>query len=59
VAPSLRSGAAPPGRGEVTRARRFACPSDDYVWYRRTAGSPIPICPTHDVRLVPDVRPRS
>jgi hypothetical protein len=60
VPPAVRSGAAPPGRGEVVRAPRFRCPSNDYVvWYRRTAGSPIPVCPTHNVRLVPDVRPQS
>ena len=56
---AVRSGAAPPGRGEVVRAPRFRCVSGDYIWYRRKADSAIPICPTHNARLVPDVRPRS
>jgi hypothetical protein len=58
VPPAVRSGAAPPGHGEVVRAPRFRCPSGDYVWYRRTAASAIPVCPTHDARLVPDARPQ-
>jgi hypothetical protein len=57
VPPTVRSGAAPPGHGEVVRAPRFRCPEgNDYVWYRRTASSPIPLCPTHNVRLAPDVQ---
>lgn len=57
VPSTVRSGAAPPGHGEVVRAPRFRCPQgNDYVWYRRTASSPIPLCPTHDVRLAPDVQ---
>jgi hypothetical protein len=44
------------GGGSVVPARRFRCPAgNDYVWYRRTVAQPIGTCPTHQVRLVPDV----
>lgn len=39
--------------GEVVAAPRFACPRGDYVWYRRSAARPIPVCRTHQVRLTP------
>jgi hypothetical protein len=54
VVEQTRSGAAPPpGHGGVVAAPRFRCPQGDYVWYRRTAVQPLPICPTHGVRVVP------
>lgn len=40
------------GRGEVVVAPRFACPEGDYTWYRRSPARPIPLCRTHQVRLV-------
>lgn len=30
----------------------YSCPQGDYKWHRRTVGSPIPECPTHQVPLV-------
>jgi hypothetical protein len=43
------------GDGELVRARRFRCPKrNDFTWYRRSAAQPIPLCPTDEVRLVPD-----
>jgi hypothetical protein len=45
-----------PGTGDILPSRRFRCPANDYTWYRRTAGQPIPFCPTHNRRLVPDVQ---
>lgn len=41
-----------PGYGTVTSAARFACPQDDYVWWQRAAGQPVPPCPTHGPGLV-------
>jgi hypothetical protein len=32
-------------------ADRYACPEDDYVWYRPDVGTPVPACPTHRVKL--------
>ncbi len=52
----VRSGAAPPGLGEVVRAPRYRCAANDYVWYRRSPGVAIPVCPTHGMRLEPDRR---
>jgi hypothetical protein len=44
-----------PGAALPVRAPRYRCPDgDDYVWYRRSAGTAIPLCPTHSVRLVAD-----
>jgi hypothetical protein len=53
-AESTRSDTALPGLGSVVAAPRFRCPRNDYVWRRRVARLPIPLCPTHHVRLIPD-----
>ncbi|MDQ6615625.1 MAG: hypothetical protein M3083_13015 [Actinomycetota bacterium] len=57
--PAVRGGgSAWGGDGEVVRAGRFCCPvAGDYVWYRRTVAQPIRSCPTHQLRLVPDLAP--
>jgi hypothetical protein len=34
-------------------ARKYVCPQGDYNWYRMSAGTPIPACPTHGLPLVP------
>jgi hypothetical protein len=44
------------GGGEVVAAPRFACPRGDFVWYRRLASVPVPVCRTHGVRLLPSGR---
>jgi len=40
------------GVGSPIRAPRFRCRYGDYLWYRRSAGLPIPQCPTHGIPLV-------
>jgi hypothetical protein len=40
------------GSGELVQAPRFACPNGDYVWYRRTRSRSVPLCRTHQLRLV-------
>jgi hypothetical protein len=36
-------------------APRYSCPrGGDYVWYRPDIGTPIPLCPTHQVGLTRD-----
>jgi hypothetical protein len=40
-----------PGLGQPV-LDRYACPVDqDYVWYRRSPASAVPLCPTHRVQL--------
>ncbi|MBW4475140.1 MAG: hypothetical protein KME45_32885 [Stenomitos rutilans HA7619-LM2] len=41
-----------PGGSGAVSAQKYLCPQGDYVWYRRSAGIPIPTCPTHG-ELVP------
>lgn len=41
-----------PGSSGAISAQKFVCPYGDYVWYRRSAGIPVPTCPTHGA-LVP------
>jgi hypothetical protein len=41
-----------PGSAPPAHAGKFGCPNDDYVWYRRTSSTPIPVCPTHSIALV-------
>jgi hypothetical protein len=45
-----------PGHGSPTIAPRFQCPRGDYLWYRRSAGLPVPTCPTHGLPLEPDTQ---
>jgi hypothetical protein len=53
----IRSGYQPlPGHGSPTPAARFRCPFGDYLWYRRSAGLPVPLCPTHRAPLELDDR---
>ena len=33
-------------------AGKYVCPLGDYTWYRPAAGTPVPPCPTHAVKLV-------
>ena len=42
-----------PGYSRPPLATKYVCPiANDYTWYRE-ATSPIPVCPTHLVQLVP------
>jgi hypothetical protein len=41
----------PLGDPSPTAADRYTCPQGDYVWYRPDVATPIPGCPTHQVRL--------
>ncbi|NET34884.1 MAG: hypothetical protein F6K19_23150 [Cyanothece sp. SIO1E1] len=41
-----------PGSSGLTSALKYTCPYNDYTWFRRTIGSPIPTCPTHQIQLV-------
>ena len=34
------------GPGGPVHAGKYACPGGDYVWYRPSAGVPVPRCPT-------------
>jgi len=36
-----------PGRVGAIAAPRYVCPEGDFVWYRRSLGTPIPKCPSH------------
>lgn len=36
-----------PGRSGAIAAPKYTCPQGDYVWYQRSAGQPIPHCPSH------------
>jgi hypothetical protein len=40
-----------PGEQQPTHTGKFACPQSDYIWYRPSVGTPIPVCPTHGVTL--------
>ena len=42
------------GSGGPVAAQKYRCPDpeNDYVWYRRAAGSQVPLCPTHKIPLV-------
>ncbi|MHC0066939.1 hypothetical protein ACWATR_29185 [Nostoc sp. UIC 10890] len=43
-----------PGKGQPISASKYRCPQgDDYSWYRRSVGTAIPNCPTHNVPLIP------
>lgn len=43
----------PAGDPVPVAARKYACPQGDYSWYRMSAGTPVPACPTHGLNLVP------
>jgi hypothetical protein len=50
---SVTKGFAPlPGKSGPITAPKFVCPEGDYVWYQRSAGTPVPDCPTHG-KLIP------
>jgi hypothetical protein len=36
-----------PGSSGAVSAQKYVCPQGDYVWYQRSAGIPVPPCPTH------------
>jgi hypothetical protein len=36
-----------PGSSDAVSAPKFVCPQGDYVWYQRSIGIPIPVCPSH------------
>ncbi|MEB3292251.1 MAG: hypothetical protein VKJ24_03750 [Synechococcales bacterium] len=36
-----------PGGSGAVSAQKYVCPQGDYVWYQRSAGIPVPTCPTH------------
>ena len=42
----------PPGDITAIPPDKYACPQGDYIWYRRSVASTIPVCPTHFVKLV-------
>lgn len=41
----------PLGNPVPVAARKYVCPQGDYTWYRLSAGTPIPPCPTHALKL--------
>lgn len=44
-----------PGTGApLSLGGRYRCPENDYVWYVRAVGTPVPLCPTHQIPLQPD-----
>jgi hypothetical protein len=42
-----------PGTSPAVPMPVFTCPKCDYTWYRVAVGVPIPLCPTHKIKLVP------
>jgi hypothetical protein len=48
-------GAGSPLPGDAT----FRCPENDFVWVRRTVGTPVPLCHTHHIPLVRDPGPEA
>ncbi|WP_088893244.1 hypothetical protein [Leptolyngbya ohadii] len=36
-----------PGSIGSVSAQKYVCPHNDYIWYRRSIGIPIPACPSH------------
>ena len=40
------------GDPSLQSATKYVCPHSDYTWYRED-NSPIPLCPTHLIDLVP------
>ncbi|GAC1312185.1 MAG: hypothetical protein NVSMB19_26500 [Vulcanimicrobiaceae bacterium] len=49
---AVRAYEGPPGSLTPVLADKYDCPQGDYPWYRSSVGVPIPVCPTHKVRLV-------
>ena len=43
-----------PGNGQPVAAHKYVCAAGDYVWYRRSTGVPVPVCPTHGELLPAD-----
>lgn len=41
-----------PGGSGAVSAQKYICPQGDYIWYRRSAGISVPVCPTHG-ELIP------
>ncbi|MCC5612578.1 hypothetical protein LC612_39265 [Nostoc sp. CHAB 5834] len=41
-----------PGSGDAISASKYVCPEGDFVWYRRSIGVSIPICPTHGALIL-------
>ena len=41
-----------PGDPMPVHAGKYGCPRNDYVWYRPTSGTGIPLCPTHGIDLI-------
>lgn len=40
------------GDPALQSATKYVCPHNDYTWYRED-NSPIPLCPTHLIALIP------
>jgi hypothetical protein len=40
-----------PGAPVATPPDKYRCPEGDFVFYRRTAAVPLPVCPTHRAPL--------
>ena len=43
-----------PGTASPVAAQKYCCPDrdKDFIWWRRSAGIPVPVCPTHRIPLV-------
>ncbi|MFB7949288.1 hypothetical protein ACFC6L_30730 [Kitasatospora phosalacinea] len=53
VARSVKAYQSLPGAQSPVAAERYVCPAGtDRVWYRRSAGQPVPRCSVHGVELV-------
>ena len=40
-----------PGKPSAVSAPKYVCPEGDYTWFQRSAGTPVPSCPTHNCQL--------
>jgi hypothetical protein len=40
-----------PGKPGVVSTPKYVCPEGDYIWFQRSAGTPVPSCPTHNCQL--------
>jgi hypothetical protein len=49
---ALRGYSPLPGRTSPIPMEKYSCPRGDFDWYRRAAGVPVPLCPTHRIQLV-------
>jgi hypothetical protein len=45
-----------PGSSGAVAAQKYVCPQGDYIWYRRSSGIPVPVCPTHGELIPADAK---